>query len=79
MFNEYGNPIVEWPKHYKPLPDGYRVIQLDSGHYMWEKVGCCNSNGGPLEGLMSWDRYWVRRCAFKHWEESCNDANDSDV
>jgi hypothetical protein len=69
MFDPHGNPVVQWPKRYRPLPDGYRVIQLDSGHYMWEKVGGVNVNGGPLEGPISWDRFWVRRCAFKHAED----------
>ena len=35
---------VKFPRHFKPLPPGYRIVQLDS------------------------DRYWVRRCAFAHFE-----------
>ena len=52
--------VVKWPKHYDPLPPGYEVIQLDSGHYLW------THEESDLEGLISWDKYWVRRCAFAH-------------
>jgi len=61
---------VRFPKHFKPLPPGYRIVQLNSGHYLWELEGAVNRNGGPVEGLICWDRYWVRRCAFAHYEES---------
>jgi hypothetical protein len=54
-----GNPIVQWPKHYKPLPEGYIVVQLDSGHYVW-------SYKDEFEGRISGDKYWVRRCVFAH-------------
>ena len=64
------NENVQYPKRYKPLPPGYRVVQLDSGHFMWVKDEGVNRNGGPIEGLISWDRYWVRRCAFAHYEEN---------
>lgn len=53
---------VPFPKRYRPLPNGYRVIQLDSGHFMW--VHDPSGDGG----LISWDRYWVRRCAFANAE-----------
>ena len=63
-FQDYwGNPIVQWPKHYTPLPDGYIVVYLDSGHYVW-------SYRDETEGRISWDRYWVRRCAFAHYEKT---------
>ena len=55
---------VRFPKRCKPLPPGYRVIQLDSGHYLWVLDG----PGVETEGLISWDRWWVRRCAFAHHE-----------
>ena len=61
---------VQFPKRYKPLPPGYRIVQLDSGHFLWEFAGDGktprNRPGGECEGLISWDRYWVRRCAFAH-------------
>ncbi len=57
---------VKFPKHFKPLPPGYRIVQLDSGHYLW-CVGDTN-----IEGAISWDRYWVRRCAFAHFAEHPN-------
>jgi hypothetical protein len=62
---------VKFPKHFKPLPPGYRIVQLDSGHYMWlwgtqEEIA---NNDYSEEGMISWDRYWVRRCAFANYEE----------
>ena len=57
---------VPFPARYKPLPPGYRIVQLDSGHFLWTLDGAER----PTEGLISWDRYWVRRCAFAHYEEN---------
>jgi hypothetical protein len=57
---------VSFPARYKSLPKDYRIIQLDSGHFLW-------TYDGPTtrveEGFVSWDRYWVRRCAFLHAKE----------
>lgn len=43
-----------WPKHFRPLPPGWKILWLDSGHF----VGI-----GPNdeETPISWDRFWVRR------------------
>ena len=60
---------VPFPGHCRSLPPGYRILQLNSGHFLWVKDGATNSNGGPQEGVISWDRWWVRRCAFAHFEE----------
>jgi hypothetical protein len=60
---------VTFPRHYRPLPPGYRIIQHDSGHYQWVRDGTTNRNGGPVEGFICWDRWWVRRCAFGHAAE----------
>ena len=54
---------VRFPKRCKPIPPGYKIIQLDSGHYLWVL-------NDSKEGLISWDRWWVRRCAFAHFEEN---------
>lgn len=64
------NGNVMFPARYKPLPPGYRIMQLDSGHYLWtwgtpEQFA---ADDYSKEGLISWDRYWVRRCAFAHFE-----------
>lgn len=59
---------VPFPARCKPLPPGYKVIHLDSGHFMWAAEEASNDNGGPLEGLICWDRWWVRRCAFANYE-----------
>ena len=56
--DEYGNPIVIFPAHWRPLPDGYRVVQLDSGHFMWETAD------GTRESGMDWNPYRVRRGCF---------------
>ncbi len=45
-----------------PLPDGYVVVWSESSEmYFW------TIRGGDIEGGVSWDRYWVRRCALAHW------------
>lgn len=49
-----------YPKRFKPLPEGYRVYQLDSGHFMWVY--------GELKSPIHWDRFWIRRHAFLHFE-----------
>ena len=45
-----------------PMPEGYAVIQMDSGHYMW-------MNKEEQEGPLCVDPYWCRRCAFAHHEK----------
>ena len=57
------NDNVKFPARCKPLPPGYRIIQLDSGHFLWVKGG---DDDPVCEGLISWDKWWVRRCAFAH-------------
>jgi hypothetical protein len=62
---EVRGPPITFPARYKPLPDGYRVVQLDSGHFMWI---------GPfdvlvqreVESVIDVDKYRVRRGAFAH-------------
>jgi len=63
---------VAFPAHCRPLPPGYRIVQLDSGHYLWTLDDATNVNGGPVEGLMHWDRWWVRRQVFLHAESRAN-------
>ncbi len=53
--------VVEWPKHFKKLPEGYEV-RFNGSHFQWFK------DSEDLESLQGWDRYWVRRCAFAHHE-----------
>ena len=58
---------VKFPKRCKPLPPGYKIVQLDSGHYLWtwgEDPG-----DHSKEGFMCWDKWWVRRCVFAHAAE----------
>ena len=52
---------VTFPKHFKPLPPGYQVMWTGS-HYIWKT--------DEEEGVISWDRFWVRRCAFAHYEQN---------
>ncbi len=58
------NDNVQFPKRVKPLPSGYRIVQLDSGHFLW--VRDCGNGDHDKEGLISVDKWWVRRCAFMH-------------
>lgn len=58
---------VQFPKRFKPLPTGYRVIQVNSGHFLW--VYDLNLLRNE-EGSISVDRFWVRRCALAHAEEN---------
>lgn len=51
---------VKFPARLKPLPPDYVIVQLDSGHYLWTR-------GELDEGAISWDRWWVRRCAFLNY------------
>lgn len=66
-----GQAVVVWPKSFRALPAGYAVIQLDEGqgHFLWVGPGV-NKNGGPVEGVISRNPYWVRRCAFSHFDRS---------
>jgi hypothetical protein len=57
---------VKFPAHCKPLPSGYRIVQLDSGHYLWV---CDSIEGGAGEGLIDVDRWRARRGAFAHAEK----------
>lgn len=61
---------VRFPERYRPLPPGYRVMQLDSGHFLWVFAADGNFENSSCEGPISWDRYWVRRCAFAHAEKT---------
>jgi hypothetical protein len=61
---------VQFPKRYKPLPPGYRIIQLDSGHFLWVYAADGDFDNSNVEGPICWDRFWVRRCAFAHYEEN---------
>jgi hypothetical protein len=31
MLDYFGNEIIEFHPRYKPLPPGYKIVQLDSG------------------------------------------------
>lgn len=53
---------VKFPARCRPLPPGYKIVQLNSGHYLWVLEG----EFKDTEGSISWDRWWVRRCAFAH-------------
>lgn len=54
---------VTFPKRVRPLPEGYRVVQLDSGHFMW--VGPYDAKlGRETESFIHWDKWAVWRGAF---------------
>lgn len=71
------NENVQYPKRCKPLPPGYRVVQLDSGHFMWVYAADGDFENSNVEGLISWDRWWVRRCAFANYEERLKNERDA--
>jgi hypothetical protein len=58
---------VQFPARCKPLPPGYRIVQLDSGHFMWTWGE--DPADHEKEGFISWDRWWVRRCVFANYAE----------
>ncbi len=68
------NENVQFPKHMKPLPPGYRIVQLDSGHFMWIYAEDGDFENSSCEGPISWDRWWVRRCAFANHEARSSKA-----
>lgn len=56
---------VTFPKRMKPLPPGYRVTQLDSGHFMW--IGPFDKKlGREAESNINVNQWAVRRNAFAH-------------
>lgn len=55
--NWFGNRILQWPPNQR-LPEGWQVIQLDSGHYM---VECPAKN---IEGCIWANRFSARRHAL---------------
>lgn len=60
---------IKFPRRYKPLPPGYRVVYSTSSEmYLWIYGTEDETKTGDysLEGYISWDKYWVRRCAFAH-------------
>lgn len=62
---------VSFPKHYKPLPVGYEVVQLDSGHYQW--INESIDQAGPKHV----DAIWVRKCAIAHAERRAREAAEA--
>jgi hypothetical protein len=58
---------VQFPARCKPLPPGYRIVQLDSGHYQWTWGE--DPDDHEKEGFISVDRWWVRRCVFANYAE----------
>jgi hypothetical protein len=61
---------VKFPARIKPLPPGYKIVQLDSEHYEWTWAPPGNDLADyTAEGFIHWDRWWVRRCVFAHFEE----------
>lgn len=54
---------VKFPARLKPLPAGYRMVQLDSGHYLWVRPGETTEDEGPI----CWNRWWVRAWAFEDY------------
>jgi hypothetical protein len=52
-----------FPKRVRPLPPGYRIVQLDSGHFM--RIGPFDSKlGRESESYIHVDRWAVWRGVF---------------
>ena len=56
---------VKFPSRVTPLPPGYTIVQLDSGHYMWVH----NDGKRERESCMHWDRWAVWRGVFEDFEK----------
>ena len=59
-FLKRGNMLKEiiFPKHYDPLPEGYKVYQDEGDFYIWIN--------DALKSSKYWDKYAARRAAFRH-------------
>ena len=56
---------VQFPGHCRPLPPGYRIIQLDSGHYIW----VLETPEREIESGIHWDKWAVWRGVFADAKE----------
>lgn len=45
------------------MPPGYRLWQLDSGHYLWEL-------NDRTESAIHWDRWAIYRGAWNHYNST---------
>ena len=60
--------VVSWPSHYTPIPKGYVVIQVDSGHYQGLKVS--EDGGYTNESSQTVNRFHARQWTFEHAESN---------
>lgn len=52
-----------------PLPPGYHVRLLDSGHFMWVREVEGDPNDWTLESSIHWDRWAAWRGAWTHFRK----------
>ena len=58
---------VKFPTRCKPLPPGYRISQLDSGHYVWTWAAPGDAlDNYTLESGIHWNRWAIWRGCFEH-------------
>ena len=53
------------------MPPGYLLIQLDSGHFIWEI-----ESDPDLEPPIHWDKWTMRRWAWAHYNEKRGAGNE---
>lgn len=56
MLDDFGDPIINFGAM-PPLPEGWRVVQLDGGHYM--------ATDGNVESAITVNRFHARSWAFQ--------------
>lgn len=45
------------------MPPGYKLWQLDSGHYLWDFED-------RIESVIHWNKWAIYRSAWKHYNEA---------
>jgi hypothetical protein len=65
VVDEFGDQIIRFAPN-QPLPEGWRVVQLDSGHYM--------GTDGNLETAITVNRFHARKWC---WDISDKRARSS--
>lgn len=56
MLDQWGDPVINFGA-LPPLPEGWYVVQLDSGHYM--------ATDGEQESAMTVNRFHARKWAIE--------------
>ena len=60
---------VPFPKRCRPLPTGYHIVQLDSGHYMWIWSPTAVADDYEFESEIHCNKWAVWRGVFEHYDK----------